>query len=276
MLRFSIGADSDGHPMITVNQRRAWAGAGAFAQQKRPFGGDEGGPASKRWRSGSRGGAAGGDRRWQADRGDRGRGWSPGGLRPKDEEEDQGGRGRWRARSQQQQEAEKVQRWVGYVLKRGHSDFGIVVESAGWVRLCDLVGVMRQRKPDFGIEDAAGLRHLLVETDAAGRFDVSGDRVRMVERGQRVERGLRRAPERAEWPTSVKQEEAPDEDSPWGREAPAASRDGASTVPSPPPGPHWTTYRDSDVLWFYYDGPLGRWWTENEDGRPKRWTETDG
>mmetsp|Transcript_34341 Transcript_34341/g.80370 ORF Transcript_34341/g.80370 Transcript_34341/m.80370 type:complete len:309 (+) Transcript_34341:135-1061(+) len=30
--------------------------------------------------------------------------------------------------------------------------------------------------------------------------------------------------------------------------------------PLPPPGPHWTQYCDQGCLWWYYEGPMGRWW----------------
>lgn len=33
--------------------------------------------------------------------------------------------------------------------------------------------------------------------------------------------------------------------------------------PPPPPGEHWTKYEDDGTFWFYYEGPLGKWWSTN-------------
>merc|ERR1711920_1182870 len=30
--------------------------------------------------------------------------------------------------------------------------------------------------------------------------------------------------------------------------------------PGPPPGLHWTRYHDDGEVWWYYEGPLGKWW----------------
>jgi len=34
----------------------------------------------------------------------------------------------------------------------------------------------------------------------------------------------------------------------------------ASDGPAPPPGEYWTNYKDDDKIWWYYDGPKGKWW----------------
>lgn len=42
-----------------------------------------------------------------------------------------------------------------------------------------------------------------------------------------------------------------------------------SRKPPPPPGDHWTKYADDGTVWYYYNGPLGEWWsTENNDVQP--------
>lgn len=35
---------------------------------------------------------------------------------------------------------------------------------------------------------------------------------------------------------------------------------GLQKKPTPPPGVHWTKYEDEGNLWWYYDGPLGKFW----------------
>lgn len=30
------------------------------------------------------------------------------------------------------------------------------------------------------------------------------------------------------------------------------------------PGDHWTKYEDDGTIWFYYEGPLGKWWSTGE------------
>lgn len=44
----------------------------------------------------------------------------------------------------------------------------------------------------------------------------------------------------------------------------AFDRDGA---PPPPPGDHWTQFVDGDAHWWYYEGPLGYWWTAGTDSQ---------
>ena len=38
-------------------------------------------------------------------------------------------------------------------------------------------------------------------------------------------------------------------------------------APSRPPGDGWTQYEDHGVLWWYYEGPLGKWWWFCKDGQ---------
>jgi hypothetical protein len=40
--------------------------------------------------------------------------------------------------------------------------------------------------------------------------------------------------------------------------------------PPPPPGDHWTKYEDEGNIWFYYEGPLGKFWcpADNKDPQP--------
>ena len=44
----------------------------------------------------------------------------------------------------------------------------------------------------------------------------------------------------------------------------------APAPPEKPPGPNWVEYGDAGVLWWYYDGPMGTWWTTSisEDPQP--------
>uniref|UniRef100_A0A7S4V3K5 Uncharacterized protein n=1 Tax=Alexandrium monilatum TaxID=311494 RepID=A0A7S4V3K5_9DINO len=48
-------------------------------------------------------------------------------------------------------------------------------------------------------------------------------------------------------------------------------------APPRPPGLYWTQYRDDGLLWWYYEGPLGRWFCANakEDPTPYEPGEPD-
>ena len=37
--------------------------------------------------------------------------------------------------------------------------------------------------------------------------------------------------------------------------------------PEGPPGQHWKKYSDDDFLWWYYEGPAGKWWCNDGEGQ---------
>jgi len=146
-----------------------------------------------------------------------------------------------------------VQRWVGYVLKRGHQELRLSMKGGARAKLDDLASLLHRQKPDFGVNDADSLRSLLETTDHAGRFEFDGEGcVRKVPHNERLQKAA--GPPRAE-------------------EIPISQRRAVSPSPPPPPGAkpgkHWTTYRDGANFWFYYEGPKGRWWCQERDETPE-------
>merc|ERR1711972_846682 len=39
-----------------------------------------------------------------------------------------------------------------------------------------------------------------------------------------------------------------------------------SEKPPEPPGPNWKKYVDDGFFWYYYEGPLGKWWAQQKEG----------
>lgn len=151
---------------------------------------------------------------------------------------------------------EKVQRWLSYVFKNGHSALGIRVEEGGWAMIDDLAEVLSEKRQDLGISDGQQLREVLRETDAQGRFEVDArGRVR------KVTREFRQPNDQA-----------------GGGLTPKGSAAHTSKVERPKkPGedPIWVRYIDEGVIWHFYDGPLGKWWMQDNDDEPQPWEDDD-
>eukprot|EP00428_Durinskia_dybowskii_P003847 CAMPEP_0170281888 /NCGR_PEP_ID=MMETSP0116_2-20130129/40964_1 /TAXON_ID=400756 /ORGANISM="Durinskia baltica, Strain CSIRO CS-38" /LENGTH=330 /DNA_ID=CAMNT_0010533231 /DNA_START=26 /DNA_END=1018 /DNA_ORIENTATION=- len=60
---------------------------------------------------------------------------------------------------------------------------------------------------------------------------------------------------------------------PTSEEAAAPVAEDLSSPPDDPPGDHWTKYTDDGVLWWFYDGPKGKWWKQEADAKPQPWAE---
>ena len=45
--------------------------------------------------------------------------------------------------------------------------------------------------------------------------------------------------------------------------------------PSKPPGKNWTMYADGEVNWWYYEGPLGKWYMGVDDKKPQLYYDTE-
>lgn len=172
---------------------------------------------------------------------------------------------------------EKIQRWVGWVVKKGYKQLGLDL-SDGWVHLEALAKAMHESRPDFGLLDAVGLRAVLKDNDAIGRFETDGQRVRKVPRDERRGdrgRGSHRQPHgwgrqglasastrRCDREASDPGESEDDSDAASAPRAPQGA--GNRPTPSIPPGEHWTKYQDDGVMWWYYEGPLGKWWASSD------------
>lgn len=83
---------------------------------------------------------------------------------------------------------EKVQRWIGWVLQRGHKELGLQVAEGGFGWLDELAVAMQRNRPDLGKHDTASLQALLRSSDEAGRFEVRDGRVRKLHRDARCRR----------------------------------------------------------------------------------------
>mmetsp|Transcript_34347 Transcript_34347/g.80389 ORF Transcript_34347/g.80389 Transcript_34347/m.80389 type:complete len:384 (+) Transcript_34347:95-1246(+) len=160
--------------------------------------------------------------------------------------------------------AEHIQRFIGWMLKTGHKEHKLYPHK-GWMKMSDLAAVLLEKEPDTGIASAEDLERCLQETDSAGRFEMKEGWVTKVGRDHRVPRdtsaaaaksssrngGYSSGGGRGAYPSSVKDEE-PD-----------------GQTPPRPPGPGWTKFQDEGTEWFYYEGPEGKWWCQqDEDPQP--------
>lgn len=136
-------------------------------------------------------------------------------------------------------------RWLSYVLKSGHDMLNVQVSSDGWAEFEELAQALYRDMPFFGLDKGAALRELVIYGDMAGRFEVDGSRVRKVARKDRV-------------PVSKK----------WVANTASTTMGVDEEKPDPPPGEYWTKFRDvtnePEQFWYFYDGPLGRWWVEDK------------
>jgi len=155
---------------------------------------------------------------------------------------------------------EAVQRWLAWALASGYRELRVRLRDMGRARLDDLAVALGRSRPDLGISDEAGLRALLEETDLAGRFEV--DNEGCVHKVHRDARRPRLAPRASSVPAPPAPPAAP--------AAPAAAR-----APSPPPGDHWKKFTDGGTLWWYYEGPLGKWWCTDEKKELQEVSEDD-
>jgi len=171
--------------------------------------------------------------------------------------------------------SEKVQRWLAYVLRRGYEELNIELKDGEWARLDELAKAVAKVKSDFGIKSSADLRSMLEQHDAAGRFEISKGWLRKVAHDRRQPQ----APKNLR--PVVKKEEQHSDDEDVASSGVADHRFGGK-ADFPPPGPgdkhsthrqYWTTFKDRDQFWYYYEGPLGRWWCQSLDEPPERFID---
>jgi len=178
--------------------------------------------------------------------------WQNGGWKESEGSSSGGGSG-----SSLHARGEKVQKWLSYVLKSGHHELGIEV-SDGWANLDELGEVLSAKRKDLGVADGKQLWELLRDTDEQGRFEIVDNRIRKLERTLRV-------------PSTG----AAARGSVGNGEAAAAPESESGERPPNPPGDHWVKYTDDGALWWFYDGPLGKWWKQEHDKNPVPWVDDD-
>eukprot|EP00490_Sorites_sp_Unknown_P025899 CAMPEP_0114666698 /NCGR_PEP_ID=MMETSP0191-20121206/33048_1 /TAXON_ID=126664 /ORGANISM="Sorites sp." /LENGTH=332 /DNA_ID=CAMNT_0001915061 /DNA_START=11 /DNA_END=1009 /DNA_ORIENTATION=- len=69
--------------------------------------------------------------------------------------------------------AEKVQRWISWVVQAGYKELGIMLAEGGWVDLAALAAAIPRSRPDFGDFDAEKLRVFIQDSDLDGRFEIN-------------------------------------------------------------------------------------------------------
>mmetsp|Transcript_78239 Transcript_78239/g.162449 ORF Transcript_78239/g.162449 Transcript_78239/m.162449 type:complete len:475 (-) Transcript_78239:70-1494(-) len=201
---------------------------------------------------------------------------------------------------------EKIQRWIGYMLRQPHVD-----KAGGWMDIDELLQAAAKEKPNFGLNSRADIDAMLKETDHESRFEVdaAANCLRKVPRNERggqhqksnkpsanywgkeaaapasnasTPRSSRKhdyhdypSVPTANEPAEESQNgvwEVPDEDEDQQKEAYDPESYAEDGAPQPPPGEHWTQYEDKGVFWWYYDGPLGQWWLSSDtDKKVQRW-----
>jgi hypothetical protein len=194
----------------------------------------------------------------------------------------------------------KVSKFVAYLVKRGHAEAGITLWE-GWANLNDLMRVINQQKA-YGNFTLQELKNVLQDTDDVGRFRYWNDWLRKVDKADRQlpQASNHRLPDQRPVPmpppmevdpataalnytgpdvTLGGQPLPPSSDNglllpppppPLGKGAPADSR----PPPPRPPGIGWTQYNDDGKFWWYYEGPQGKWWCDDEN-EPMPWTFDD-
>jgi len=152
----------------------------------------------------------------------------------------------------------------------------------GWANVDEIVEVLKWKRADFGISDGQHLRDILSETDMEGRFQIDArGRLKKVQRELRLPRKPTSAPSKSRRTTAaqetsiVKKTEDGSELPPVLQASSGRPTETADGVPEKPPGEHWTKYTDDGALWWYYEGPKGKWWMQNTDERPQPWTEEE-
>jgi hypothetical protein len=151
----------------------------------------------------------------------------------------------------------KVSKYVSYVLKKGHYELGIDLWH-DYADLNDLVRLLNQKRAfgDFTLEH---LKNTLQDSDDVGRFQFWNNWVRKVDKADRDPHQYMARPVGMASPVGM------DIDGPQG----------APRAPPRPPGEYWTQYTDEgqDKVWWYYEGPLGKWWCDDDaETVPRVWT----
>lgn len=147
---------------------------------------------------------------------------------------------------------ERVSRWLSWALKAGHRELQLRVDHNGFVALDELVEAMREdRGASFGQRfDVQSLAQLLASSDHEGRFEVSQGKVRKVDKELRRPRTMSVSPSPS--PSRGAAASAVEE-----RKMPALPE---RRKPAMPPGEGWMKFQDNGTDWYYYEGPLGKWW----------------
>jgi len=167
--------------------------------------------------------------------------------------------------------SEQIQRWLGWMLRKGYDELGLNRTEIGWVNVNEVAMAMKRSRPDFGEFDGETLMKEIEQNDAVGRFEFKLGHVRKVPKGSCPSR----VPRRSQSVSSV--ESLHSSRSPPGRgtSSPAPMQiepSGSEEGPPPPPGKNWTKYQDGDHFWWYYSGSLGKWWCD-EGAKPQRYEE---
>jgi len=169
-------------------------------------------------------------------------------------------------------------------LKSGFREFNIEMQG-DWAPIDQIVTAMKQDRADLDVRDNAALTGILQSYDDVGRFELKDGWMRKLARDQRMhgshqyannthaensqESNVYAKPNARPWSRNgAKPWIRP---SPWTRvkqevkeEYNAHNTSYDKTKPAPPPGLHWKRYVDSGTLWWYYEGPLGKWWAVPE------------
>jgi hypothetical protein len=121
--------------------------------------------------------------------------WSPQDPLPPDEffpdsrgrRREKGHRGRRRKDTSKQNRAEKVSRFISWIIKAGYPELRLDCRD-GWIRLSDVADALTKRRGDLGDFSASELRSFLKESDSEGRYEIADGWMRKVRRAERESR----------------------------------------------------------------------------------------
>lgn len=162
---------------------------------------------------------------------------------------------------QDHQHKVKVSKFVSYILKRGHAELGIDLWQE-FADLNDIVKILNQKRHMFGEYTLEDLKNSLQDSDDVGRFKFWKDWVRKIDRSDRD------APKSSAAPVGMEVDRSHD---------PGRAPSSDVSRPPGPPGEFWTQYTDEGQgkTWWFYEGPLGKWWCDDDDAVPRVWNFDD-
>lgn len=183
----------------------------------------------------------------------------------------------WESGDKGRSSDETALRKLAWLCRVGYQKHGLRMEGL-YLPVQAVVDIMAKESTVSSPQD---FFELLRRGDAEGRFELSQNRsmVRKVPREERSKASTApwtarpAAQSKSQSKSQSEPQSKPSMDwpcSPPTRDSRPIVKEQPQDPPEKPPGQHWTEYQDEGASWWYYDGPLGKWWSPSasEDPRP--------